>query len=90
MSMLTNLPGGAPVVVCTHSDRVLELLDDPAASVRVCSLSGGRAELSRLDAETLPQWLEQYGDLGQLRAAGVLPRVLAPTPPAKADDEPVG
>ena len=90
MSMLTNLPGGAPVVVCTHSDRVLELLDDPAASVRVCSLSGGRAEVSRLDAETLPQWLEQYGDLGQLRAAGVLPRVLAPTPPAKADDEPVG
>jgi predicted ATPase len=90
MSMLTNLPGGAPVVVCTHSDRVLELLEDPAASVRVCSLSGGRAEVSRLDAETLPQWLEQYGDLGQLRAAGVLPRVLAPTPPAKADDEPVG
>ncbi|MCK6523559.1 ATP-binding protein [Myxococcota bacterium] len=90
MSMLTNLPGGAPVVVCTHSDRVLELLDDPAAAVRVCSLSSGRAEVSRLDAETLPRWLEQFGDLGQLRAAGYLPRVVAPPPPAKADDEPVG
>jgi predicted ATPase len=90
MSLLTNLPGGAPVVVCTHSDRVLELLDDPADAVRVCSLSGGRAEVSRLDAAALPRWLAQFGDLGQLRAAGYLPRVVAPTPPAKPDDEPGG
>lgn len=87
VTMLANLPGGAPVVVSTHSDRVLELLEDPADAVRVCSLSGSRAEVSRIDAAVLPRWLEQFGDLGQLRAAGYLPRVLVPTPPAPVADQ---
>jgi len=73
--LLSNLPGGAPVILSTHSDRVLELLDDPADAVRVCSLEDGRATITRLDAETLPAWLAEFGDVGQLRAAGYLPRV---------------
>lgn len=87
VTMLASLPGGAPVVLSTHSDRVLELLDDPADAVRVCSLIGSRAEVSRIDAEELPRWLEQFGDLGQLRAAGYLSRVLVPTPPVASHDE---
>ena len=39
----------------THSDRVLELLDDPAASTRVCRLDRGKATVSHLDAEALPR-----------------------------------
>lgn len=76
VSMLANLPGAPPVVISTHSDRVLEMLDDPADAVRVCRLVDGRAEVSRIDAALLPSWLEQFGDLGQIRAAGYLPRVL--------------
>jgi predicted ATPase len=87
VTMLARLPGGAPVLLSTHSDRVLELLDDPADAVRVCSLIGSRAEVSRIDAEQLLRWLEQFGDLGQLRAAGYLSRVLVPTPPVASDDE---
>jgi predicted ATPase len=78
VTMLASLPGGAPVVLSTHSDRVLELLDDPADAVRVCSLVGSRADVSRIDAGELPRWLQQFGDLGQLRAAGYLSRVLVP------------
>jgi predicted ATPase len=87
VTMLAHLPGGAPVLLSTHSDRVLELLDDPAEAVRVCSLEGSRAEVSRIDAKELPRWLEQFGDLGQLRAAGYLSRVLMPTPTATPHDE---
>jgi predicted ATPase len=82
--VITLLKGvGAPVVVTTHSDRMLELLDDPTDSVRVCALEDdGQATLSRLDPTELARWLEHYGDLGQLRAAGYLSRVLRPTSPA--------
>ena len=79
VSLLEGLDGGAPIIVSTHSDRVLELLDDPVAAVRVCSLEGNKATVSRIDAGELPRWLEQFGDVGQLRASGYLPRVLVPT-----------
>lgn len=87
VDMLTSLPGGASVVLSTHADRVLELLDDPADAVRVCSLSGSRADVSRIDAAELPRWLEAFGDVGQLRAAGYLTRVLRPTSPDAPTDE---
>jgi predicted ATPase len=87
VSMLANLLGGAPVVLSTHSDRVLEMLDDPADAVRVCSLEGSRANMSRIDASELPRWMKEFGDVGQLRAAGYLARVLVPILPAASDDE---
>lgn len=80
VSLLSSLDGGAPVLVSTHADRVLELLGDVADAVRVCSLEGSEAVVSRIDAAELPRWLEQFGDLGQLRASGYLQRVLVPTP----------
>ncbi len=67
----------SPVVIATHSDHLLELLDDPADAVRVCELDEqGRATLAGVDPEELERWLAHYGDLGQLRAAGYLSRVL--------------
>ncbi|MCB9539895.1 MAG: AAA family ATPase [Myxococcales bacterium] len=73
----------APVLVATHADRLLEQLDDPARSVRVCTLDDqGRAGLAALDPVELPRWLEQFGDLGQIRSAGYLERVLQVRPDA--------
>jgi len=81
MALLCELDGQTPVLLSTHADRVLELLDDPASAVRVCSLEGSRATVSRLDGEELPKWLESFGDLGQLRASGYLTRLLVPSMP---------
>lgn len=73
----------APVVLTTHSDRVLELLSAPGEAVRVCALNeAGQAEIAQVDPEALSSWLGHYGDLGRLRAAGYLSRVL--TPPGDA------
>jgi predicted ATPase len=66
----------APTLISTHSDRVLELLERPADALRSCSLEGSRAVLSRVDEQELPRWLEQFGDVGQLRASGYLRKAL--------------
>jgi predicted ATPase len=75
MTLLKEL--NAPVLLATHADQVLELVDDPVDALRVCSLEhDGRVSVSRLDAATMPRWLEEFGDLGRLRASGYLPQVL--------------
>jgi predicted ATPase len=81
ISMLGSLEGGAPTLVATHSDRVLASLDDPAAAVRVCSIEQGKAVVRGLDRAELASWLEEFGDLGQLRASGYLGRAIAPDEP---------
>jgi len=82
MALLSSLENGASALVSTHSDRVLEMLDDPGDAVRVCGLDSNRVTVSRLDEAELPRWLEQFGDLGEIRAAGYLSRVVSRTPPA--------
>ena len=72
VSMLANLPGGAPVVLATHSDRVLELLDEPANAVRACRLDGNKAVVETFDPDALRDWSAQFGDVGTLRAQGLL------------------
>lgn len=89
VALLANLESKAPVVLSTHSDRVLELLDDPANTVRVCALEGSKAVVMKLDATELPRWLEQFGDLGQLRTSGYLHRVLLPMPKAADTIKPI-
>lgn len=74
--------------MATHSDRLLELLDDPAEAVRVASIDdSGAASLARLDRAELARWLARYGDLGKLRAAGVLGRVLTLPPTPEQGDQ---
>lgn len=64
---------GAPVLIATHADRVLEMLDQPADSVRICCLTdAGGATLTQLDPVDLATWLEEYGDAGALRRDGLL------------------
>lgn len=61
-----------PIVVATHSDRLLDHLEDPAAMLRITrfsSASGVRAE--SIDADLLRQWLSEY-TLSELRAREIL------------------
>jgi predicted ATPase len=60
-----------PVVLTTHSDRLLDGLSDPARSVVLCELDEHRAtRLVRPDADALRDWLEDYRGLGDVRSAG--------------------
>lgn len=81
MSLLIDTADSCQVLLATHSDRVLELLEDPAKAVRVCSLDGGRVRVDAFDPAKLADWLKEYGDLAELRRSGYLKRALA------ADDE---
>ncbi len=60
-----------PILLTTHSDRLLDGLSDPARSVVLCELDEHRAtRLVRPDAEALRDWLEDYRGLGDVRSAG--------------------
>jgi predicted ATPase len=74
VELLRSMRAG-PIVLSTHSDRVLEMVE--ASAVRVCKLeAGARVSVSEIDVEHLPRWLQEFGDLGQIRANGYLERVL--------------
>jgi len=65
-----------PVLLSTHSDRLLDLLTDPVASVRVCELRGSATHLRRLDRESLDTWLADFRGVGDLRSEGHLADVI--------------
>jgi predicted ATPase len=72
-----------PVLITTHSDRLLDTLRDPSATVRVCELEDpeARTQVRALDRDALAAWLEEYRGLGELRSAGYLSSVLAAEEP---------
>lgn len=60
-----------PVLIATHSDRLLDGLSEPAKSVVLCELDEKRAtRLIRPDPKALALWLERYRGLGDIRSAG--------------------
>jgi predicted ATPase len=61
-----------PVVVTTHSRRLLDLLSNPASSVAILDFDSQRwrTELRRFDAEALSAWLKDYEGLGKILDAG--------------------
>jgi predicted ATPase len=67
-----------PVIVSTQSDALLDCLEAPAESVRVCELDERTlaTRVSRLDAVELHSWLEDYRGVGALRSEGYLPQVV--------------
>jgi predicted ATPase len=66
-----------PVVIATHSDRLLDCLPDPAGTVRVCELDARhRTSVAQLDSVLLDKWLQRYSGLGQIRAQGQLRSVI--------------
>jgi predicted ATPase len=66
-----------PIVLATHSDRLLDGLSDPARSVVLCELDEHKAtRLVLPDAEALTDWLKDYRGLGDVRSAGHAASVL--------------
>ncbi len=71
LGMLQALSEEHPVLVATHSDRLLDALPDPGRSVVLCELGEGRTtRLLRPDPVALNRWLSDYRGLGELRGAG--------------------
>jgi predicted ATPase len=78
LGMLEVMSDRYPVVLATHSDRLLDGLTDPAKSVTVTELDEcARTRLRRLDPDALAKWIVDYRGLGDLRADGELVSVLA-------------
>jgi predicted ATPase/uncharacterized protein HemY len=73
-----------PVLLATHSDRLLDTLRTPTVAVRICELDNlkQRTRIRELDPEALAEWIEGYRGLGDLHAAGYLATVLKPEDPA--------
>ena len=71
VGMLEEVAESCPVILATHSDRLLDALADPASSVVLCDLDEGRTtRLQRPNSEHLEEWLESYRGLGSIRAEG--------------------
>jgi len=60
-----------PVLVTTHSDRLLDGLSDPANSTILCELDKTMSTVTNVpDGERLAKWIERYRGIGEVRAAG--------------------
>lgn len=71
LDMFAAMARDFPVLVTTHSDRLLDGLSDPARSVVLCDLDEHQAtRLYRPEPRVLEKWLERYRGLGDLRGAG--------------------
>jgi predicted ATPase len=61
-----------PILVATHSDRLLDFLEKPAASVGITRFSNERGvEIERLDADLLDDWRKDYS-VSEMRARNML------------------
>jgi predicted ATPase len=77
LDMFESMAREWPVLLATHSDRLLDGLTDPARSVVLCELNErGATRLIRPDPEALAKWLERYRGLGDIRGAGHAASVL--------------
>ena len=71
VGMLEQVAQTCPVVITTHSDRLIDALADPAGSVLLCELNErGATQLRAPNAKHLANWLTSYRGIGSLRAEG--------------------
>ena len=79
LGLLEIVAEDVPVLVTTHSRRLLDALDCPAESVRVLELNPQTlcTEMLRLDSSALDSWLQNYDGLGQILDAGYRESFLA-------------
>ncbi len=74
--LLEEIAASCPVIVSTHSDRLLDALSEPAKSVVLCELDETRStRLLRPDPAALDRWLKRYRGVGELRSQGYAPHV---------------
>jgi predicted ATPase len=82
LDFFESMAKDTPVLLATHSDRLLDGLTDPAKSVVLCSLDErGATRLVRPDREALAKWLERYRGLGDIRSAGHAASVMTKVEP---------
>ncbi|XXY46099.1 AAA family ATPase [Sorangium sp. So ce269] len=83
LDMFESMAHDCPVLLATHSDRLLDGLRDPARSVVLCELDErGATRLVRPDRNVLAKWLERYRGLGDIRGAGHAASVLTKVEPS--------
>lgn len=71
VALLEQCSARQPVVIATHSDRLLDCLSEPARSIILCDLDEQRRlRIRRPDRALLERWLDQYRGIGDLRAEG--------------------
>lgn len=76
--MLESMAKKCPVIVTTHSDALLDALDNPASCVVMCELDQDLdTHLLRVNSRQLGNWLDgsDYTGIGDLRRAGYLPHI---------------
>lgn len=78
MGILQELSDQRTVLATTHSDRLIDLIEDPAGSVILLSAPEHRTVAQRPDPEALEAWLKDYRGIGALRADGVASMVFPP------------
>jgi predicted ATPase len=71
VGMLEEVAETCPVLITTHSDRLLDALANPAETVVLCELNErGATQLRKPNAERLTEWLKSYRGIGNLRSEG--------------------
>jgi predicted ATPase len=81
VEMFEELAEECPVVLATHSDRLLDSLSDPAHSALLCELDTRRAtKLVKPNPAELEAWLERFRGLGQVRSEGYESQVFRSRP----------
>lgn len=77
LDLLESMAQETSVLISTHSDRLLDGLSEPAASIVLCELDSDRAtNIARPDPALLEKWLVKYRGFGDLRAEGLEEKVL--------------
>lgn len=77
LNMLEMIAEACPVVLTTHSDRLLDGLRDPAKAAVLCTLDETHStKLRRPDPQLLQEWLRDFNGLGELRDAGLQDAVM--------------
>jgi predicted ATPase len=70
LGFFESLAEERPVLLATHSDRLLDALEHPERSAVLCELDAHRAtRLLRPDADKLKLWLEKF-TMGEMRSGG--------------------
>lgn len=71
ISNANSVSSHTPVLIATHSDRILDGLADPAESIRVCASDENGARIEKLDQPSINAFLEHYS-ASDLRRRGLM------------------
>jgi predicted ATPase len=72
VSLLEEASSQATIVFTSHSSRVLDELEEPDKSLRICQPTAEGASIVQLDPERARAWLEEYEGVSRLREHGLL------------------